>query len=98
MNTLVYADVTGEQSSSASTIASTVQQLSISFGIAFASLVAALFVPDRFHTDASQMIHGVHLAFLVLGTLTIVSTTVFVKLKADDGIAVSQHRVVLPEG
>ena len=34
MNTLVYADVTDEQTSSASTIASTVQQMSISFGVA----------------------------------------------------------------
>lgn len=44
------ADVAGEAASSASTIASTAQQLSLSFAIAIASLVAALFVPDRFHT------------------------------------------------
>ena len=98
MNTLVYADVTSEQSSSASTIASTVQQLSISFGVASASLIAALFVPDRFHTDAAQMIHGIHLAFLVLGSMTIVSTAVFVRLKSGDGSEVSQHKAVLPEG
>jgi MFS family permease len=48
MNTLVYADITGEQTSSASSLASTMQQLSISFGVATASLVIALFIPDRF--------------------------------------------------
>ena len=42
MNTLVYADITEEQASSASTIASTMQQMSISFGIAIASLATAL--------------------------------------------------------
>ena len=45
MNTLVYADVSGPQTSGASTIAATGQQLAISFGVAGASLIAALFVP-----------------------------------------------------
>ena len=70
MNTLVYADVTEEQTSGASAITSTVQQMSISFGIATASLLTALFIPDRFHTSAPQMIHGIHLAFLILGGWT----------------------------
>jgi len=96
MNTLVYADVSGESAGSASTIASTAQQLSMSFGVATASLVAALFLPDRFHTDAREMIGGVHQAFLVLGVGTIASTLVFVGLRRTDGSAVSQHRVDLP--
>jgi EmrB/QacA subfamily drug resistance transporter len=96
MNTLVYADVAGEAASSASTIASTAQQLSLSFGVASASLVAAFFVPDRFHTVAADMIHGIHQAFLVLGVATIVSTIVFRGLKAADGESVSQHRVEVP--
>jgi MFS family permease len=93
MNTLVYADVSPEAAGGASTIASTAQQLSMSFGVATASLVAALFLPDRFHTDAAQMIHGVHKAFLVLGIGTIASTAVFGGLQPTDGSAVSQHRV-----
>jgi EmrB/QacA subfamily drug resistance transporter len=96
MNTLVYADVASQDAGSASTIASTSQQLSMSFGVAAASLVTALFVPDRFHTDAPQMIHGIHEAFLVLGVATLVSTVVFSGLKATDGSAVSQHRTDLP--
>ena len=91
MNTLVYADVTESDTSMASTIASTVQQMSISFGVAVASLVAALFIPDRFHSDPSQMIHGVHQAFIVLGGLTVLSTIVFRELKNNDGDSVSQH-------
>jgi EmrB/QacA subfamily drug resistance transporter len=96
MNTLVYADVSGDAAGSASTIASTAQQLSMSFGVATASLVAALFLPDRFHTDAPQMIGGVHEAFLALGAGTIASTAVFAGLKPTDGSSVSQHRADLP--
>ncbi len=92
MNTLVYADVADADAGSASTIGSTAQQLSMSFGIASASLVAAMFVPDRFHTSATQMIHGVHQAFLVLGAATIVSTVVFRSLRRGDGSAISRHR------
>jgi len=97
MNTLVYADVAENDTSMASTIASTVQQMSISFGVAVASLAAALFIPDRFHTDAPQMIHGVHQAFLMLGGLTVLSTLVFSELRRDDGANVSQHKVIVPE-
>jgi MFS family permease len=98
MNTLVYADVNEGQTASASTISSTMQQMSISFGVASASLVTALFVPDRFHSDAVEMIHGIHKAFLVLGGLTIVSALVFRELRAADGSAISQHKAILPVG
>jgi EmrB/QacA subfamily drug resistance transporter len=96
MNTLVYADVSAPASGSASTIASTAQQLSMSFGVAVASLVTALFVPDRFHTDATQMIRGIHEALVALGVATIVSSAVFRSLRSTDGSAVSQHRTDLP--
>jgi EmrB/QacA subfamily drug resistance transporter len=98
MNTLAYADVDEGKASSASTIASTVQQMAVSFGIAAASLTAAVFVPDRLHANAPEMIHGIHLALLLLGALTIVSTIVFNALKSGDGDAVSQHKAELPSG
>jgi EmrB/QacA subfamily drug resistance transporter len=94
MNTLVYADITEEDTSSASTIASTMQQMSISFGVAGASLAAAFFIPDRFHSSAPEMIHGIHRAFLCLGALTILSTLIFAELKSGDGAAVSQHKAL----
>jgi MFS family permease len=91
MNTLVYADVREEQTSNASSIASTMQQMSMSFGVASASLATAFFIPDRFHSSATEMIHGIHTTFLVLGALTVLSTIVFRELKAGDGNNVSQH-------
>jgi MFS family permease len=93
MNTLVYADVSEEQTSNASTIASTMQQMAISFGVATASLATAFFIPDRFHSSPPQMIHGIHQAFLVLGALTILSTLIFHELQSGDGDNVSQHNL-----
>jgi EmrB/QacA subfamily drug resistance transporter len=90
MNTLVYAEVTEEQASSASSIASTAQQMSISFGVAAASLVTAFFLPDRYRSNPLEFIHGIHRAFFVLGGMTILSTIVFRGLKRGDGDAVSQ--------
>jgi hypothetical protein len=92
MNTLVYAEVTDEQASSASSIASTMQQMSISFGVASASLVTAFFLPDRFRANSPQFIHGIHRAFFVLGGMTILSTIVFRELKKGDGDSVSQGK------
>jgi MFS family permease len=100
MNTLAFADVNTRQTSAASTIASTLQQLSISFGVAAASLVTAAFIPDRFNTTPAEMIHGIHLGFLVLGAMTAISTLVFAGLKRGDGDAVSRPKTVLqgPQG
>jgi EmrB/QacA subfamily drug resistance transporter len=98
MNTLAYADVNEREASGASTIASTVQQMAVSFGVATASLAADLFIPDRLHATAPQMIHGIHLAMWALGALTIMSTIAFNELKSGDGDAVSRHKAELPSG
>ena len=94
MNTLVYADVAPEDTSMASTIASTMQQMSMSFGVATAAIVTALFVPDRHSSTPDEMIHGIHLSLLVLGGITTVSALIFAGLKSTDGDAVSQHKLV----
>ena len=91
MNTLVYADISGPQTSGASTIAATGQHLSISFGVAGASLIAAMFVPAEMHSHAATMVYGVQQAFLILGVVTVVSSVVFMELKADDGGNISNH-------
>jgi EmrB/QacA subfamily drug resistance transporter len=94
MNTLVFADVSMEQESAASSIASTMQQMAISFGVATASLVTAFFVPDRHTSGTAEFIHGIHRAFFVLGGMTILSTIVFSQLKRGDGDAVSQRKEI----
>jgi EmrB/QacA subfamily drug resistance transporter len=97
MNTLTYADIREEQTSSASSIASTMQQMSISFGVASAGLATAFFIPASVHTTREEMIHGIHEALLVLGAFTIVSTLVFSRLKRGDGSSVSQQKVAHSE-
>jgi EmrB/QacA subfamily drug resistance transporter len=93
MNTLTYADISEEQTSNASSIASTMQQMSISFGVACAGLATAYFIPARVHTSPREMIHGIHHALLFLGGFTILSTIIFRKLKTGDGSSVSQQKV-----
>jgi len=94
MNTLAFADVTNEEASSASSIASTVQQLSITFGIATASLLTVFFLPTRFQSNPLEFIHGVHKAFYVLGGMTLLSTIVFFELKKSDGDEVSEGKTL----
>jgi hypothetical protein len=98
MNTLVYADVEEDEASGASSIASTMQQMSISFGVAIAGMTTAFFVPGRAYSDPTLMIHGIHKALLCLGALTLVSTIVFVGLKRGDGDAVTEHKIMHPDG
>ena len=93
INTILYADLTENDISMGSSIASTMQQLSLSFGVAMSSLIAAFFIPDRFHASAGEMIAGIHGAFVVLGLLTLLSALVFHQLRSEDGANVSRHRV-----
>src|SRR5260370_39588310 len=94
MNTLVYADVSGPQTGGASTIAATGQQLPISFGVAGAALIAAIFVPPQLHSHPDAIIHGAQQAFLALRILTILSSVVFLELKPNDGEGMSGHDAV----
>jgi len=97
MNTLVFADIEEKDASSASSIASTLQQMSISFGVAAAGLATALFVPST-RSNPTEMIQGIHKALIALGILTNTSTIVFRSLRSGDGDDVSQHKVLHPGG
>jgi len=98
MNTLVYADVEETDASGASSIASTMQQMSISFGVAVAGLTTAFFVPGKAYADSALMITGIHKAMLCLGALTLASTVVFAALKRGDGETVNEHKLLHPDG
>ncbi|HEY1848380.1 MAG TPA: DHA2 family efflux MFS transporter permease subunit [Opitutaceae bacterium] len=92
MNTLVFSDLSDPEASPGSTIASTVQQMSMSFGVAAASLLAALFLGGEHRVSGQAFTAGIHWTFLVLGTLTIATSLIFAQLKAADGSAVSLHK------
>lgn len=93
MNSLVYADISDRDASKASSIASTAQQMSLSFGVAFASLLAAWFLGSVDQTDPAQTIPALHRAYLTMGILTMISSVTFWKLTANDGDNVSNRRV-----
>jgi len=94
MNSLAYSDTSDTQASDATTIASTAQQMSISFGVAFASLVTGWFLAGISHSASVALIVALHHAFLTLGGLTILSTVSFISLRPDDGSKVSNQHVV----
>ncbi|HEX6832854.1 MAG TPA: MFS transporter [Rudaea sp.] len=79
MNTLGFVDLKPEQASMGSSMSSTVQNLSMSFGIAFASLLMAIFLPPGAATG-DHYIAAFHSTVLVLGCVTILSALLFVRL------------------
>lgn len=89
MNSLIYADVSDLDASHASSIASTSQQMSFSFGIAFASLVAGWFLRESSQTDMVSMMSAVHQTCVVIGTVVIVAALAFLALGPSDGNGVS---------
>lgn len=93
MNTLVYADVEDRDASQAGSIASTAQQMSLSFGVAFGALLAAWFLGGLDQSISEQTIPALHKAFITMGALTVLSSLTFWTLRSTDGNNVS-NRVV----
>jgi EmrB/QacA subfamily drug resistance transporter len=95
MNTLVFADLSNADASPGSSISSTVQQMSMSFGVAVSSLLAALFLGGSRPAAEPGMVSGIHWTFLVLGVMTIVTSLAFGQLSPGDGSAISRHKTPL---
>jgi EmrB/QacA subfamily drug resistance transporter len=90
MNSMAYADIEDAETAMASTIASTMQQISMSFGLACGSLATAWFLAGSPQTDAAAVGDALHRAFLALALLTLVSSLSFRRLHPDDGESVSK--------
>jgi EmrB/QacA subfamily drug resistance transporter len=93
MNTMAYSDVEPADTSMASTIASSLQQLSMSFGLACGSLVAGWYLGDLPQTDRLAVTSALHHAFVTLGVVTVLSSLSFWTLRAGDGDSVSRGSV-----
>jgi EmrB/QacA subfamily drug resistance transporter len=78
MNTLGFVDLAPAQASMGSSMTSTVQNLSISFGIAFASLLMAMFLHGT-HAGADY-VAAFRVTMLILGGVTLLSSLLFVPL------------------
>jgi EmrB/QacA subfamily drug resistance transporter len=93
VNSMGYADIAPGDSSMATSIASTIQQLSLSFGLASASLVAAWYLGGVPQTDALAVQGALHKTFLTVGALTMVSALAFRTLRPGDGDNVSRGKL-----
>jgi EmrB/QacA subfamily drug resistance transporter len=89
MNSLAFADIDDKDSSMASTISSSFQQLSMSFGLAIGSLVAGWYLGNVPQTDRVLVTNALHHAFLTLSVITVMSSVTFWRLRRDDGQSIS---------
>lgn len=84
MNSLAYADVLHDDLSAATSIMSTLQQLSQSFGVASGALFIRLF-SLIFYGNLVLTPTVFHYTFFAVGFFTLLSTLVFLQLKPEDG-------------
>ncbi len=96
MNSMAYADIDEADTARASALASTMQQMSMSFGLACASLVTAFFLNKLPQTSHEIVTRALHHAFLTLAVLTALSSLSFWALRPRDGESVSRggHAIV----
>jgi EmrB/QacA subfamily drug resistance transporter len=97
MNSMAFADIEPSDSSMASTIASSLQQMSMSFGLACGSLIAGWYLGDLPQTDRAAVTTALHYAFLTLGGLTMLSSLSFWSLRPGDGESVSRGKLGVAE-
>lgn len=90
MNSMAYADIQLADSSMATTMTSSLQQMSMSFGLACGSLVTAWYLGDLPQSDKLAVTGALHQAFLTLGGLTMISSLSFWTLRPKDGESVSK--------
>jgi EmrB/QacA subfamily drug resistance transporter len=97
MNSMAYADISEGDSAMASALASTMQQMSMSFGLACASLVTAYYLAHLSQGNPLAVTGALHRAFLTLSVLTCASSLSFWGLQARDGVNVSSGGVASSE-
>jgi EmrB/QacA subfamily drug resistance transporter len=78
MNTLGFVDLAIAQASMGSSMTSTTQNLSISFGIAFASLLMAIFLHGTH--GGIHYVNAFRITMIILGAVTVVSSLMFLRL------------------
>lgn len=79
LNTLAFVDLAPAEASMGSAMTSTAQNLSMSFGVAFGSLLMAFFLPADLVLGA-HYIAAFHATVIVLGLVTLLSSLVFLRL------------------
>jgi EmrB/QacA subfamily drug resistance transporter len=83
MNSLCFADIDQESFSAATSIMSTVQQISQTFGVAISAILVQSFIHFGGLTLAN--IKTIQYTLVVMGFLTLISIVIFLRLKPSDG-------------
>jgi EmrB/QacA subfamily drug resistance transporter len=78
MNTLGFLDLAPAQASMGSSVTSAVQNLSMSLGIAFASMLMTVFL--QHHDDNLHYVTAFRATMVVLGAVTLLSSLLFMRL------------------
>jgi len=93
INSLTFADLDAKDTSMGSSMSSVAQQLSMSFGVATASLLTAMFLGfDHSPAVSSTMSTAIRSSFVALGVMTLATTLLFRRLHPNDGDNVSRHK------
>lgn len=90
MNSLAYANITDNDMSAATSIMSTAQQLSQSFGVAVSAMLINFFT-YKYSANHAFAIKIFHNTFITLGILTLFSGIIFIYLKNEDGLELIEH-------
>lgn len=90
INILCYVDIDNIMMSKATSIASSIQQLSMGAGVALSALVLQFFI---YNTNFNLSISAFQKSFLVIGLITLISSVIFCKLHRSDGHIASAHNV-----
>ena len=84
MNSIAYADLNHADLAAASSIMSTLQQFSMAFGVAACALLVRIF-SSLLTSNNSLTPLTFHYTFFVMGIITMLSTSIFLFLKKEDG-------------
>lgn len=91
LNTVGFADITPAQRSSASTLSSMLQQISMLLGVAIAAAIINL--SSLIRANSGTPLDDFRWAFVVVGLIGIIASLRFLALPDDAGAEVSGHRI-----
>lgn len=91
MNTISLADLTPEVASNGNSMVTITQQLSMSFGVSVGAMILRTFESIEWISNG-DIERSFKFTFITLGVITLLSATVFTKLRAGDGDVMSGHK------
>jgi len=90
INTLAYADVPSQRMSTATSLVSVLQQVSISCGVAVGALLVEL--TNRFNDSSTLTTEDFHPAFLIVGAISASAVFIFMRLHKDAGAEMANRK------